>query len=176
MFLITFFELLFLNSYVMLGGLLASIVPFIMLFYGIHYPFYYQHGQHVEGVTIIESTLSTRQGEPLGGLLFTLAHYRAFLENIVQAPNSVFPSLTDETHIMGPMNEISCAFDHLSTQLTQVGLRVKVLKCKFKSPLGIFPRIKIPQGCTLVINDLRILGVLVGFQDFATHFLDEALS
>jgi hypothetical protein len=28
----------------------------------------------------------------------------------------------------------------------------------------------------LVINGLRILGVLVGFQDFARHFLDEALS
>jgi hypothetical protein len=28
----------------------------------------------------------------------------------------------------------------------------------------------------LVTNDLRILGVLVGFQDFAMQFLDEALS
>jgi hypothetical protein len=76
----------------------------------------------------------------------------------------------DDTHIVGPLNEITCAFDHLSTQL------VKVLKCKIWSPLGIFPGIKIPQSCTLVRNGLHILGVLMGFLDFATHFLDEVLS
>jgi len=64
-------------------GLLANIVLFTRLFYGIHYPFYYQHERHVEGVTIIESSLSTRQGDPLGGPLFVLAHYRTFLKTIV---------------------------------------------------------------------------------------------
>jgi hypothetical protein len=49
-------------------------------------------------------------------------------------------------------------------------------KCKLWSPSGIFPSIEILQGCILVINDLRILGVLVGFQDFVTQFLDEVLS
>jgi hypothetical protein len=37
------------------GGLLAGIIPFTKLFYGVHYFLYYQHGWHVEGVTIIES-------------------------------------------------------------------------------------------------------------------------
>jgi hypothetical protein len=46
------------------------------------------------------------------------------------APIWVFPSLADDTHIVGPMNEIIRAFDHLSTQLALVGLKVKVLKCK----------------------------------------------
>jgi hypothetical protein len=54
---------------------LANIVPFTRLFYGIHSSIYYQHGQHVEGVTIIESSLGTRHGEPLRGILFVLAHY-----------------------------------------------------------------------------------------------------
>jgi hypothetical protein len=44
----------------------------------------------------------------------------------MRAPNCVFPSLVDNIHIMGPMNEISHAFDHLLTQLAQVGLKVKV--------------------------------------------------
>ncbi len=56
-------------------GPLANIVPFIMLFYGVHSFSYYQHGRHVEGVTIIESSLGTRQGDSLGGSLFVLAHY-----------------------------------------------------------------------------------------------------
>jgi hypothetical protein len=42
----------------------------------------------------------------------------------------------DDMHIMGPMNEIARTFDHFSTQLTLVGLKVKVAKCKLWSPLG----------------------------------------
>jgi len=57
-------------------GPLMNIVSFINLFYGVHSSFYYQHGQHeLKGVTIIESSLGTRQGDPLKGPLFALAHY-----------------------------------------------------------------------------------------------------
>jgi hypothetical protein len=111
-------------------GPLASIIPFTMLFYGAPFFFFYQHGWHVEGVTIIESFSSMRLGDPLGGPLFVLAHYRAFLDTIVQASNCVYPSLVDDIHIMGPMSKITYAFDHLSTQLTLVGLKVKILNFK----------------------------------------------
>ncbi len=111
-------------------GTLANIVPFTRFFYDVHPSLYYQHGQNVEGVTIIESSSSTKQGDPLGGPLFVLAHYRTFLETITQAPNYIFPSLTDDTHIMGPKNEITYAFDHLSTQLTLIGFRVKMQALK----------------------------------------------
>ncbi len=77
---------------------------------------------------------------------------------------------------MGPLNEITHAFDHLSTQLTLVGLRVNVSKCKLWGPSRISPSIKIPQGYTLVTYGLHIFGVPMGFQDFAMHFLDEVLS
>ncbi len=93
----------------------------------------------------------------------------------MRIPNCVFPLLMDDTHILGPISEIIRAFDHLLTQSTLVGLRVKMSKCKIWSPLGISLDIKIPQGYTLVTYGLRILGVLVGFQDFAMHFLNEAL-
>jgi len=54
---------------------LTNIIPFTKFFYGDHSSIYYQHGWHVEGVTTIESFLNTRQGDPLGSPLFTLAHY-----------------------------------------------------------------------------------------------------
>jgi hypothetical protein len=82
----------------------------------------------------------------------------------------------DDTHIMGLLNEITPAFDHLSTQLALVGLKVKISKCKFLSPLKISLGIEILQGCTFVTNGLCILGVPMGLQNFATHFLDEILS
>ncbi len=69
----------------------------------------------MEGVTIVESSLGMRQGDPLGGPLFVLAHYWALLKTIVQALNYVFPSQMDNTHIMEPMSEITCTFDHILT-------------------------------------------------------------
>jgi hypothetical protein len=48
-------------------------------------------------------------------------------------------------------------------------------KCKFWSPSVIFPRIKIPYGYILITYGLHILGVPMGFQDFAQQFLDETL-
>jgi hypothetical protein len=84
----------------------------------------------VEGVTIIESFSGMRQDDLLKGPLFALAHYQTFLETIVQAPSCAFPSLTNDTYIVRFMSEISHTFDHLLTQLTLVGLKVKVSKCK----------------------------------------------
>jgi hypothetical protein len=45
------------------------------LFYGVHSSLYYQHGHHEEHVTIIESFSGMKQGDPLEGILFALAHY-----------------------------------------------------------------------------------------------------
>jgi hypothetical protein len=81
----------------------------------------------------------------------------------------------DNTHILGPMSEITYAFDHLSTQLALVGLKVKMSKCKLWNPSKISLDIEILQGCTLVVDGLHILGVPMGFQDFAMHFFYEAL-
>jgi hypothetical protein len=75
----------------------------------------------------------------------------------MQASNCVFSSLTNNTHIVGPMSKIIPTFDHLSTQLALIGLRVKVSKCKLWSPLGIFLNIKIFQIYVLVTNGLYIL-------------------
>jgi hypothetical protein len=57
-----------------------------------------------------------------------------------------------------------------------VGFRVKVSKCKLWIPSRISSSIEILQVYTLVTNGLRILGVLMGSQDFVTHFLDEVSS
>jgi hypothetical protein len=56
-----------------------------------------------------------KQGDPLGGLLFALAHYQTFLKTITQAPKCVFPSLVDDMHIVGIVSEVVPTFDHLLT-------------------------------------------------------------
>jgi hypothetical protein len=79
---------------------------------------------------------------------------------------------------MGPLNEIVLAFDHLSTQLALIGLKIKVLKFKLWSSSRISLGITNPQCCILIIDGLCIMGVgaSMGFQDFVTIFLNEALS
>jgi len=74
---------------------------------------------------------------PLKGPLFALAHYWTFLKTIVWSLDYFYPSLMDDTHIVRPMNEITHAFDHISTQLALIELRVKVSKCKFWNPSKI---------------------------------------
>jgi hypothetical protein len=59
-----------------------GIVPFTKLFHGGHSFLYYQHGQHEEGIIVIELFLSMKQSDPLNGLLFVLAHYQTLLETI----------------------------------------------------------------------------------------------
>ncbi len=81
-----------------------------------------------------------------------------------------------DTHILGPMSEITHVFDQLLTQLALVGLGVKMSKCKLWNPSKIFLDIEILQGYTLIIDGLCILCVPRGSQDFAMHFLDEVLS
>ncbi len=41
-------------------GLLARIIPFTKLFYGVQFSFYYQHGQREERITVMESSSGTR--------------------------------------------------------------------------------------------------------------------
>jgi hypothetical protein len=61
--------------------------------------------------------------------LLVLAHYQLFLEIIAQALNCIFLTLANDILVVvRPLNKITHAFDHLSTQLTLVELRVKVLK------------------------------------------------
>jgi hypothetical protein len=46
-------------------------------------------------------------------------------------------SLLDNTHIVGPLNEITCTVDDLLAQLALVVFGVQMLKCKFWSLSGI---------------------------------------
>jgi hypothetical protein len=100
------------------------------MFYGVHSSLTTSMDNMNRGFTIIESFSGVRQGDFLSGLLFALAHYWALLDTIAWTPNCVFPSLMDDTNITSFMSEVLFTFDHLSTQLALVRLKVKVSKCK----------------------------------------------
>jgi hypothetical protein len=59
------YRVVILKKFCDVGEPLVSIILFIKMFYDVHFFLYYQHGQHVKKVTIIESSSSMRQGDPL---------------------------------------------------------------------------------------------------------------
>jgi len=65
-----------------------------------HHNVFYNHHNHEGDVIIIPSTMGTHQGDPLGGALFTLAHFRALHSIVNHFPCYLFPSTVDDTHII----------------------------------------------------------------------------
>jgi hypothetical protein len=49
-------------------------------------------------------------GDPLGGMLFTLAHFCALRFTTTTHFTCVFPSLVDDTHIVGPILNVVLVF------------------------------------------------------------------
>jgi len=66
--------------------------------------------------------MGTHQGDPWGGALFALAHFRALHSTINHFPFCLFPSIADDIHIIGPISIISFAYEHFQTKLHAIGL------------------------------------------------------
>ncbi len=69
--------------------------------------------------------MGTHQGDPKGGgpgggQLFALAHFRVLCFIVNHFASSLFLSITDETHIVGPPLIVS--YEHFQTKLHAIGL------------------------------------------------------
>jgi hypothetical protein len=56
--------------------------------------------------------MGIRQGDPLGGALFALAHFRILCFITSHFPSSLFPSIVDHIHIIGPPSIVSSTYEH----------------------------------------------------------------
>jgi len=97
------------------GGLLVSIGFFTKLFMMFIFSFTTNTGNMKKRSPLLNHFQAQNNVTPLRGLLFSLAHYWALFKIITWALSSIFPSLIDDSHIVGPMNKIINAFDHLLT-------------------------------------------------------------
>jgi hypothetical protein len=73
--------------------------------------------------------MGTRQGDALGGALFVLTHFRALCFIINHFPSCLFPSITDDIHIIGPFSIISYVYEHFQIELHTLGLSIQPHKC-----------------------------------------------
>jgi hypothetical protein len=81
--------------------------------------------------------MGTHQGDSLGWALFVLAHFRALHSVFNHFPSYLFPSIADDTHIIGPFSIVSFAYEHFQTELHAIGLSNQPHKCATWSPFGL---------------------------------------
>ncbi|KAL2629302.1 hypothetical protein R1flu_013988 [Riccia fluitans] len=130
-------------------GSLDQFFPFVHFFYARCLPLYFSHCSREDEVSLFSSELGTRQGDPLGGALFALAHLRALRTMALEHPLCMFPSLADDTHIVGPSEVVLPAFHSLEGHLSAVGLTVQPTKCAIWSPSGLSSSLSLPPGFSL---------------------------
>ena len=72
----------------------------------------------------LESATGTRQGNPLGGVVFALGYQHALRATVVAFPDCAFPFIANDTQIVGQPPRVVEAFVHFVVQLALLGLEV----------------------------------------------------
>jgi hypothetical protein len=85
-----------------MGGDIIQLIPFVRAFYAFESPMFYNHYNCEGEVTVIPFAMGTYQGDPLGGALFVLAHFKALRSTTSYFPFCLFSSITYDIHIIGP--------------------------------------------------------------------------
>jgi hypothetical protein len=85
-----------------IGGNIMELIPFVCAFYAFESPLFHSHRNHEGDVIVIPSTMGTHEGDPLGGALFALAHFRALCSIARHFLFYLFPFITNDKHIIGP--------------------------------------------------------------------------
>jgi len=113
--LIIFFKLIFLKSYGIRRDLWWALCPLLAWFMVLIIFFTTSMGNMKMTSPLLSHFQAWGRVTPFRTSLFALTHYQTFLETIAQAPNYVFPSLMNDTHIMGLMNEIILSLNYFTT-------------------------------------------------------------
>jgi len=93
------------------SGDIIQFIPFVRVFYAFKSPLFYSHCNHENDLTIIPFAMGTHQGDLLGVALFILGHFRALGSIVSHFPSYLFPSITNDTHIIGPPSIISSTYE-----------------------------------------------------------------
>jgi hypothetical protein len=89
-----------------------QLIPFVHVLYAFESPLFYNHRNHEGDVIIIPFAMGTCQGDPLGGALCALAHFGVLHSTTSYLSSLLFPSIVDDTHIIGPLSIVSFAYEH----------------------------------------------------------------
>jgi len=62
-----------------------------------------------------------------GGGLFTLAHFKTLCSIVSELLSCLFPSIIDDTHILGPILIITSTYEHLWIKLYVICLSIQLI-------------------------------------------------
>ncbi len=96
---------------------------------------FYNHDNRDGNVLIIPFILGTRQNDPLKKTLFALAHLQALCSIINNFPSCSFPSITNDTHIIGPPFIVSSEYEHFEIKFHVISLFIQPQKICNMVPL-----------------------------------------
>jgi len=86
--------------------------------------FVYSHRDHEGDVTIIPFATRIHQGDPLGGALFVLAHFKALSFIANHFLSCLFPSIIDDTHIIASFLIVSFTYEHFQIEFCVIGFSI----------------------------------------------------
>ncbi len=75
----------------------------LLAFYAFEFPLFNNHRNHDGNVTVIPFTMGTCQNDLLGRALFAFVHVNAIYFITNHLSFCIFPSIADDTHIIGPL-------------------------------------------------------------------------
>jgi hypothetical protein len=65
--------------------------------------------------------MGTCQGGLLLGALLSFAHFRVLCSITNHFPSCLFPSIANDTHIIGPLSIVSFDYEHFQIELCAIG-------------------------------------------------------
>jgi hypothetical protein len=83
-----------------------------------------------------------------GGALFVLGNFRASHSIVNHFPFRLFPSIANDTHIIGPLLIVSYAYEHFQIEFCAIGLSIQLLKNVTWSPSSLPPNFNTPSQFT----------------------------
>ncbi len=112
-------------------------MQFILFIHAFESPLFYNNHNCQGDIIIIPFAMGTHQGDSLGGALFVLAHFRALRSIFNHFLSYLFPSIIDNTQIIGPFSIVSFAYEHFQIELHATGLFNQPHKRVTGSPFGL---------------------------------------
>ncbi len=86
------------------SGDITQFIPFVCAFYAFESPLFDSHRNHESDVIVILFAMGTCQGDPLGGALFAIAHFKALCSTTSHFPSCLVLSIENDTHIVTPLS------------------------------------------------------------------------
>ncbi len=92
--------------------------------YAFESPMFYSHHNHEGDVIMIPFAMGTCQGDLLRRTHLTLAHFGALCFIVSCFPSCLFPSIVDDTHIIGPLSIVSSTYEHFQIKFYAIRLSI----------------------------------------------------